>query len=688
MKQIIIQFITAISLVLLSGFLQAQQLITFPDIPGRVPSDQYICRVRQVGSEEWKDAFVVQTKCKNNPGENNPPTGTDNGYFKMLDGWSASFIAFEFSDTSVEVEISRVGGAAIGKAMVRPVEHASAATIINGKAYIILDKPANINVDIDGQMEDQYTGMNYSGPKIHTISIFGNPVFKAPTSTNPRVVSLEPGQAIPTDFSQWDTIYVKPGVHSIGTPYTIQSNKVLYIPGNAIVYGTIHPKNAWGNDASKNWSVYGSGAISGENIAWTGDNNTSAKTFTYQAESAHLEGFVVIDPANHTFNMNHTGPNAHVNVYKNIKIFGWRKNSDGINAFRNSTITDCFIRVQDDVFYYGGDNVKISNCVTWNDANGAVVYVTKGASSMDLSYFKDINVIYHRAYWHYWDGGRVISFRDRKPGNTIKNVQIRNVLIEDPKSAFPPFFFKINNPDLSTAKVFFDNIIIENVRQEYPSVSLPGSQPTRNTMLGLDDARKFSNITFQNCYYNGKWLGSFTDGNFLVNKHVENISFILDSIKHQVFLSVNNETGGSVSGDGLYTHGLKATVSATADSNFVFVDWTENNTVVSENSQYTFVVTESRQLKANFSPVTNTSSHEVTNRIKIYPNPATDNLIIQSGYQSITKIHFFDITGKNVYSNNAVSLNKTINLNGFTSGIYFLQVHTNDGIYTEKVVIK
>ena len=155
----------------------------------------------------------------------------------------------------------------------------------------------------------------------------------------------------------------------------------------------------------------------------SGDENKNAKTFTYQAEAARMEGFVVIDPANHTFNMNHTGPDANVNVYKNIKVFGWRKNSDGVNAFRNSTITDCFFRVQDDVFYYGGDNVKISNCVTWNDANGAVVYVTKGAATMDMSYFKDIKVIYHRAYWHYWDGGRVISFRDRKPGNTIKNVQ-------------------------------------------------------------------------------------------------------------------------------------------------------------------------------------------------------------------------------------------------------------------------
>jgi len=342
MKSFLIYFSVLLSILFYTNTLQAQKLITFPDIPGRTPSDKYVCRVRQVGTDEWKDAFAIQTKCKNNPDENNPPTGADNGYFKMLDGWSASFIAFEFSGTSLEVEISKVGGAPITKALVRPVGHASAATIVNGKAYIVFDKPANVNVDIDGQMEDKYTGMDYSGPKIHTISLFGNPVYKEPKSTNPRVISLNPGQPIPTDYTKWDTIYFKPGIHNIGTPYTIQSNKVLYIPGNAIVHGTIHPKNAWGNDASKKWSVYGSGAISGENILWTGDENKSAKTFTYQAEAARMEGFVVIDPGNHTFNMGHTGPDASVNVYKNIKIFGWRKNSDGINAFKNSVITDCF----------------------------------------------------------------------------------------------------------------------------------------------------------------------------------------------------------------------------------------------------------------------------------------------------------------------------------------------------------
>lgn len=552
MKSNLFLFIAILSFLISPDFIKAQELITYLDIPGRAPSDKYLCRVKQVGTEEWKDAFVLQTISKPEVKDANGANLT--GYKNNLLNWTASWIAFEFSGTAVEVEISKFDGSAIKKAMVRPVGHASAVKIVNGKAYITFEKPANVNVDIDGQMEDRYTGMGYNGPPVHTISLFANPVFKEPDLSNPKVYALNPGETIPADRNTWDTIYFKPGVHRIGTPFQISSNKVLYIPGNAVVHGTIHPPDTWGANASYNWSVYGSGALSGEEVARAPGEKWN-KPFTYQANRVRLEGFVVVDPAHHTFNMNNNDENpANVNVYKNLKILGWRINGDGLNAFRNSEITDCFFRCQDDHFYYGGDNVRISNCVCWSDYNGAVLYVTKGAKVMESSYFKDVTVIYHRAGWHYWEGGRVISFRDRKPGNVIKNVQIKNVLIEDPFPAFPPFYFKMLNPDNSSAAIDYDNILIENVKQEHPNVSGSGDGnygKPRNTMLGLDEARKFRNITFKNCHYNGKWLGSFQDGNFLVNKYVENITFFLEHVKHQISLSVNNETGGSVSGDGI-----------------------------------------------------------------------------------------------------------------------------------------
>lgn len=519
----------ALFLIAAAVSVQAQELKTFPAIPGRAPSDQYACRVRAVGSSLWKNAFVLQTISKP---EVKVEGFNTSGYSNSLLNWSASWIAFEFSGSRVEVEISKVGGAPITKAMVRPVGHASAARIANGKAYVLFDRPANVNVDIDGQMEDRYTGMGYSGPPVHTISLFANPIFPEPDTTRNKVLILNPGDSIPADRSIWDTIYFKPGVHRIGVPFKIESNEVLYIPGNAVVHGTIHPPNLPGVKAAVRWTVYGSGALSGEEV--TRDITTKdTKPFTYQAGGVRLEGFVVVDPAFHTFNMNaSTMDTLLANQYRNLKILGWRINGDGINAFRNSVISDCFFRTQDDHFYYGGDNVKISNCVTWSDFNGSVLFVTKGASVMESSYFKDIKVIYHRAGWHYWEGGRIISFREKEPGDTIVNVQIRNVLVEDPFPAFPPFYMKMLNPSNSNESVRFENILIENVRQAHPGVASgldDANGKPRNTLLGLDSARKFSNITFKNCFYDGKWLGSFQDGGFLTNEFLKNVTFVLDS---------------------------------------------------------------------------------------------------------------------------------------------------------------
>ncbi len=543
------KLLTTVLLLINTCLVYCQELRTFSSIPGRIPSTKYSCRVREICGNEWQEAFVIQTTSLVSQEDTN---GNNlNGYVGHLNDWSASWLAFEFGQTGVEVEISKVGGTDITKAMVRPVGDASSAEIINGKAYIKFSKPGNVNVDIDGQMEDQYTGMGYSGPPIHTISIFANPLFKIPDLTNPRVLHIQPSESIPTDVSLWDTIYFAPGIHHIGTPYLISSNKVLYIPGDAIVHGTIHPIVQWTTTA---WSVYGSGALSGEEIPHlhavdvnvTGDSFN--KPFTKESSKIHLEGFVVVDPAHHSFTVFTATPDTnYMNVYKNLKILGWRLNSDGFNGFRNSKISDCFFRCQDDAMAYGGDNVKIDNMTLWNDFNGSALWTTRGANDTITSYCKNLKVIYHRAGWHYWGGGRVISFRDNHAGSTMKNVLIKNVLIEDPFPAFAPFYFTMENPSNTTTPSVYENIVIENVNQKYPFVPNAWGDnafgPPKNRMTGSDSAGMFKNITFKNCFYNGHWLSSFSDGDFITNSFIDSIEFNLsDTLPFQFNLFALNSS--------------------------------------------------------------------------------------------------------------------------------------------------
>lgn len=63
--------------------------------------------------------------------------------------------------------------------------------------------------------------------------------------------------------------------------------------------------------------------------------------------------------------------------------------------------------------------------------------------------------------------------------------------------------------------------------------------------------------------------------------------------------------GGSTTGGGTYNSGTSVTVSATANSGYTFINWTENGNIVSTNASYTFTISANRNLVANFSNTTN-----------------------------------------------------------------------------------
>ena len=68
-----------------------------------------------------------------------------------------------------------------------------------------------------------------------------------------------------------------------------------------------------------------------------------------------------------------------------------------------------------------------------------------------------------------------------------------------------------------------------------------------------------------------------------------------------VTVTANPEEGGTVEGTGTYDYGATATVTATAMGDYTFINWTENGSIVSTSSTYSFTVTANRNLVANFS---------------------------------------------------------------------------------------
>ena len=73
--------------------------------------------------------------------------------------------------------------------------------------------------------------------------------------------------------------------------------------------------------------------------------------------------------------------------------------------------------------------------------------------------------------------------------------------------------------------------------------------------------------------------------------------------QYTVSTSSNPVAGGTTSGDGAYFSGTSCTVSALANTGYVFESWTENGAVVSTNPSYTFTVSNDRSLVANFTKI-------------------------------------------------------------------------------------
>ncbi|MFT5105953.1 MAG: hypothetical protein ACI9UA_001576 [Pseudoalteromonas tetraodonis] len=120
-----------------------------------------------------------------------------------------------------------------------------------------------IAVDIDGQMDDQDTGKNprgnYSGPPIHTVTVFANPPIKGrPEPGAAGVHVVKPGEKAPSD-GEWKTLRFAPGVHDIGVGFPVQTGRSYYIPGDALVYGTMaNPVEVKGDDSH----IFGYGTLS------------------------------------------------------------------------------------------------------------------------------------------------------------------------------------------------------------------------------------------------------------------------------------------------------------------------------------------------------------------------------------------------------------------------------------------
>jgi hypothetical protein len=73
---------------------------------------------------------------------------------------------------------------------------------------------------------------------------------------------------------------------------------------------------------------------------------------------------------------------------------------------------------------------------------------------------------------------------------------------------------------------------------------------------------------------------------------------------------------------------------------------------------------------------------------KIYPVPVVNELNLKHDFNTILSMQIIDISGKCIQRFTDVQGKRTIDFSDFTSGIYFLQIQTDNSTYTVKVIKK
>jgi len=175
------------------------------------------------------------------------------------------------------------------------------------------------------------------------------------------------------------------------------------------------------------------------------------------------------------------------------------------------------------------------------------------------------------------------------------------------------------------------------------------------------------------------------------------------SATYEVVIYANPFEGGTVTGGGEYPYGASATISATANEEYKFLNWTKyvlgNGTVVSTEPDYTFVVTGGGNVGyvAYFEPK---SKEELfiepidPGAMMIYPNPTTGELRMDASAGSTTNaeliinnVEIFDLAGRKVYQQTINQSYGTLKLNELAQGAYILKVYLDQGdVVTWRVV--
>ena len=267
----------------------------------------------------------------------------------------------------------------IQSAKVLPSSFDIQPTVEGNRLRLTLTEPKPLTIEVNG---------NWAG----ALHLFANP----PETDAPR-----PGDP--------NVLYFGPGIHEV-SHLVVSNNQTVYVAGGAVVRGVIRPDEKF-------------------RISSYSGLRTYSPTFVLQGHQHHLPrarhrgrqplhharaepGFRAgpghhpggRDPARFQ-HLDDSHPPVRPRPVQNVKLLGYRANSDGIDICnsRDVTVEGCFIRTLDDLIVVKTDQgqgearrIVARDCVLWNEVAHALSIGAELRENVDDVLFTDCDVIHDK----------------------------------------------------------------------------------------------------------------------------------------------------------------------------------------------------------------------------------------------------------------------------------------------------
>ncbi len=403
----------------------------------------------------------------------------------------------------------------IEKAVIRPLSAGIPFEVREGKIIFSVDRAVKLSVEINGSYKNN-------------LMIFADEEKYA-------------------DFTGGENCIVfSKGIHNADTVVIDKDHTTLYLEEGAVLNGNVRAENC------KDITICGRGMICMEKYTYEMRKDFARSIDIQNCTDVKISDIIIHDSNDWSLRLNGCD---NVTV-ENVKIFGCRGNSDGIDVCgsRNVTVTDIFTRVWDDSFVVKSlgtgntENVVFKNSVLWNDfARPMEVGVELRADEVKNIRFENIDVIHSSTGYplmgiHHGDHARV------------SDIVFRDIRIEDAPGAQ---LFDIRIAD----SVWSRDNAMGNIRDiTFSDIKYIGTEENRillsnSRVEGYSAEHDVQNVRFHNIVIDGKAVTSAKTLGLDIHDYVENVSVTSDlDIGEQVLVSADIQIKDKfmLGGDGRY----------------------------------------------------------------------------------------------------------------------------------------